>query len=163
MWVPNNFSPYSASSSQCLWILGCWRLITVSGAEVEGESDAWSGLELACTSVLVTRAGRFKRHLGFSHQGINLSLYCFLGVWENQAGETNQLVHMNILITCVFAAFLVGALLAGFVVFCFRGSFLHKPRPQVHKDAETAPSCSNSAGSFVKLNGLFDSPVKVRP
>ncbi|XP_008308401.1 semaphorin-6D isoform X3 [Cynoglossus semilaevis] len=82
------------------------------------------------------------------------------GVWENQAGETNQLVHMNILITCVFAAFLVGALLAGFVVFCFRGSFLHKPRPQVHKDAETAPSCSNSAGSFVKLNGLFDSPVK---
>ncbi|KAE8297512.1 Semaphorin-6D Precursor [Larimichthys crocea] len=52
------------------------------------------------------------------------------GVWDIQAGETNQMVHMNILITCVFAAFLMGALLA------------------------------DSTGSFVKLNGLFDSPVK---
>uniref|UniRef100_A0A8D3DSD4 Semaphorin 6D n=1 Tax=Scophthalmus maximus TaxID=52904 RepID=A0A8D3DSD4_SCOMX len=75
------------------------------------------------------------------------------------AGETNQMVHMNILITCVFAAFLMGALLAGLIVFCYRDSFLRKPR-HVHKDAESAPSCSDSTGSFVKLNGLFDSPVK---
>ncbi|XP_036950665.1 sema domain, transmembrane domain (TM), and cytoplasmic domain, (semaphorin) 6D, like isoform X4 [Acanthopagrus latus] len=81
------------------------------------------------------------------------------GVWDNQAGETNQMVHMNILITCVFAAFLMGALLAGLIVFCYRDSFLRKPR-HVHKDAESAPSCSDSTGSFVKLNGLFDSPVK---
>ncbi|XP_076023728.1 semaphorin-6D isoform X2 [Genypterus blacodes] len=81
------------------------------------------------------------------------------GVWEIQAGEANQMVHMNILITCVFAAFLLGALLAGLVVFCYRDSFLRKPR-HVHKDAESAPSCSDSTGSFVKLNGLFDSPVK---
>ncbi|KAK9542419.1 hypothetical protein VZT92_000284 [Zoarces viviparus] len=81
------------------------------------------------------------------------------GVWDNQAGETNQMVHMNILITCVFAAFLMGALLAGLIVFCYRDSFLRKPR-RVHKDAESAPSCSDSTGSFVKLNGLFDSPVK---
>ncbi|KAM3877199.1 semaphorin-6D [Diretmus argenteus] len=81
------------------------------------------------------------------------------GVWEIQAGEANQMVHMNILITCVFAAFLVGALLAGLVVFCYRDSFLRKPR-HVHKDAESAPSCSDSTGSFAKLNGLFDSPVK---
>lgn len=66
---------------------------------------------------------------------------------------------MNILITCVFAAFLMGALLAGLIVFCYRDSFLRKPR-HVHKDAESAPSCSDSTGSFVKLNGLFDSPVK---
>lgn len=72
------------------------------------------------------------------------------------------MVHMNILITCVFAAFLLGALLAGLVVFCYRDSFLRKPR-HVHKDAESAPSCSDSTGSFVKLNGLFDSPVKVQP
>uniref|UniRef100_A0A8D3EB33 Semaphorin 6D n=1 Tax=Scophthalmus maximus TaxID=52904 RepID=A0A8D3EB33_SCOMX len=78
------------------------------------------------------------------------------------AGETNQMVHMNILITCVFAAFLMGALLAGLIVFCYRDSFLRKPR-HVHKDAESAPSCSDSTGSFVKLNGLFDSPVKVQP
>uniref|UniRef100_A0AAX7SCZ4 Sema domain-containing protein n=1 Tax=Astatotilapia calliptera TaxID=8154 RepID=A0AAX7SCZ4_ASTCA len=76
-----------------------------------------------------------------------------------EAGETNQMVHMNILITCVFAAFLMGALLAGLIVFCYRDSFLRKPR-HVHKDAESAPSCSDSTGSFVKLNGLFDSPVK---
>uniref|UniRef100_A0A672H550 Sema domain, transmembrane domain (TM), and cytoplasmic domain, (semaphorin) 6D, like n=1 Tax=Salarias fasciatus TaxID=181472 RepID=A0A672H550_SALFA len=84
----------------------------------------------------------------------------FVGVWDIQAGETNQMVHMNILITCVFAAFLMGALLAGLIVFCYRDSFLRKPR-HVHKDAESAPSCSDSTGSFVKLNGLFDSPVKV--
>ncbi|XP_024150902.1 sema domain, transmembrane domain (TM), and cytoplasmic domain, (semaphorin) 6D, like isoform X3 [Oryzias melastigma] len=78
----------------------------------------------------------------------------------NQWSDTNQMVHMNILITCVFAAFLMGALLAGLIVFCYRDSFLRKPR-RVHKDAESeAPSCSDSAGSFVKLNGLFDSPVK---
>nr|XP_040054728.1 sema domain, transmembrane domain (TM), and cytoplasmic domain, (semaphorin) 6D, like isoform X4 [Gasterosteus aculeatus aculeatus] len=81
------------------------------------------------------------------------------GVWDIQAGETNQMVHMNILITCVFAAFLMGALLAGLIVFCYRDSFLRKPR-HVHKDAECAPSCSDSTRSFVKLNGLFDSPVK---
>ncbi|XP_072321583.1 semaphorin-6D isoform X3 [Eucyclogobius newberryi] len=81
------------------------------------------------------------------------------GIWDIQAGDTNQMVHMNILITCVFAAFLVGALLAGFFVFCYRDSFLRKPR-QIHKDQESAPSSSDSTGSFVKLNGLFDSPVK---
>uniref|UniRef100_A0A3Q2E0Z4 Semaphorin 6D n=1 Tax=Cyprinodon variegatus TaxID=28743 RepID=A0A3Q2E0Z4_CYPVA len=74
-------------------------------------------------------------------------------------GESNQMVHMNILITCVFAAFLMGALLAGLIVFCYRDSVLHKPR-HAHKDTESAPSCSDSTGSFVKLNGLFDSPVK---
>lgn len=82
-------------------------------------------------------------------------------MWDIQAGETNQMVHMNILITCVFAAFLMGALLAGLIVFCYRDSVLRKPR-HVHKDTESAPSCSDSTGSFVKLNGLFDSPVKVR-
>ena len=71
------------------------------------------------------------------------------------------MVHMNILITCVFAAFLIGALMAGLFVFCYRDSFLRKPRP-LHKDAESAPSSSDSTGSFVKLNGLFDSPVKVQ-
>uniref|UniRef100_A0A8C3AIY1 Semaphorin 6D n=1 Tax=Cyclopterus lumpus TaxID=8103 RepID=A0A8C3AIY1_CYCLU len=90
----------------------------------------------------------YTAHLGDCH-----------GVWDIQAGETNQMVHMNILITCVFAAFLMGALLAGLIVFCYRDSFLRKPR-RVHKDAESAPSCSDSTGSFVKLNGLFDSPVK---
>uniref|UniRef100_A0A3Q4I3Y1 Semaphorin 6D n=1 Tax=Neolamprologus brichardi TaxID=32507 RepID=A0A3Q4I3Y1_NEOBR len=89
-----------------------------------------------------------------------MSLHTHISVWDIQAGETNQMVHMNILITCVFAAFLMGALLAGLIVFCYRDSFLRKPR-HVHKDAESAPSCSDSTGSFVKLNGLFDSPVKL--
>lgn len=106
--------------------------------------------------------GCFTEHVDSFHQGVNQCVNVFVGVWDNQAGETNQMVHMNILITCVFAAFLMGALLAGLIVFCYRDSFLRKPR-HVHKDAESAPSCSDSTGSFVKLNGLFDSPVKVRP
>ncbi|KAJ8247850.1 hypothetical protein GJAV_G00251220 [Gymnothorax javanicus] len=81
------------------------------------------------------------------------------GVWEVQSGEANQMVHMNVLITCVFAAFLLGALIAGMVVYCYRDAFLRKPR-KMHKDAESAPPCGDSAGSFAKLNGLFDSPVK---
>ncbi|XP_076849801.1 semaphorin-6D isoform X3 [Brachyhypopomus gauderio] len=81
------------------------------------------------------------------------------GVWDIQSGESNQLVHMNILITCVFAAFLLGALVAGMVVYCYRDAFLRKPR-KIHKDAESAPSCSDSTGSFAKLNGLFESPMK---
>ncbi|XP_072237010.1 semaphorin-6D isoform X3 [Leuresthes tenuis] len=80
------------------------------------------------------------------------------GVWDNHTGDTNQMVHMNILITCVFAAFLMGALLAGLIVFCYRDSFLRKPR-HVHKDAESAPSCSDST-ELDKLHDLFDSPVK---
>uniref|UniRef100_A0AAQ4QMN2 Semaphorin 6D n=1 Tax=Gasterosteus aculeatus aculeatus TaxID=481459 RepID=A0AAQ4QMN2_GASAC len=94
-------------------------------------------------------------HLGDCHGTNLISMPC--RVWDIQAGETNQMVHMNILITCVFAAFLMGALLAGLIVFCYRDSFLRKPR-HVHKDAECAPSCSDSTRSFVKLNGLFDSP-----
>ncbi|XP_030648913.1 semaphorin-6D [Chanos chanos] len=81
------------------------------------------------------------------------------GMWEIHSGDSNQMVHMNILITCVFAAFLLGACIAGMVVYCYRDAFLHKPR-NIHKDAESAQSCTDSTGSFAKLNGLFDSPVK---
>ncbi|XP_026087122.1 semaphorin-6D-like isoform X3 [Carassius auratus] len=81
------------------------------------------------------------------------------GVWEIQAGESNQMVHMNILVSCVLAAFLLGAFIAGMVVYCYRDAFLRTPR-KIKKDAESAQSCTDSTGSFAKLNGLFDSPVK---
>uniref|UniRef100_A0A8C1PTP7 Sema domain, transmembrane domain (TM), and cytoplasmic domain, (semaphorin) 6D, like n=1 Tax=Cyprinus carpio TaxID=7962 RepID=A0A8C1PTP7_CYPCA len=84
---------------------------------------------------------------------------CVAGVWEIQAGESNQMVHMNILISCVLAAFLLGAFIAGMVVYCYRDAFLRNPR-KIQKDAESAQSCTDSTGSFAKLNGLFDSPVK---
>uniref|UniRef100_A0A671QA80 Semaphorin-6D-like n=1 Tax=Sinocyclocheilus anshuiensis TaxID=1608454 RepID=A0A671QA80_9TELE len=84
---------------------------------------------------------------------------CVAGVWEIQAGESNQMVHMNILISCVLAAFLLGAFIAGMVVYCYRDAFLRTPR-KIQKDAESAQSCTDSTGSFAKLNGLFDSPVK---
>ncbi|XP_072551831.1 semaphorin-6D isoform X3 [Salminus brasiliensis] len=84
------------------------------------------------------------------------------GVWEIQSGDSNQMVHMNILITCVFGAFLLGALIAGMVVYCYRDAFLRKPR-KIHKDTELAQSCTDSTGSFAKLNGLFESPVKEYP
>ncbi|XP_062819680.1 semaphorin-6D isoform X8 [Anolis carolinensis] len=79
--------------------------------------------------------------------------------WEVQSGESNQMVHMNVLITCVFAAFLLGAFIAGVAVYCYRDMFVRKSR-KIHKDAESAQSCTDSSGSFAKLNGLFDSPVK---
>lgn len=85
---------------------------------------------------------------------------CVAGVWEIQSGESNQMVHMNVLVTCVFAAFLLGALIAGMVVYCYRDAFLRKP-PQIHKDAESAQSRGGDpGGGFAKFNGLFDSPVK---
>ncbi|XP_048337817.1 semaphorin-6D-like [Sphaerodactylus townsendi] len=79
--------------------------------------------------------------------------------WEVQSGDSNQMVHMNVLITCVFAAFLLGAFIAGVAVYCYRDMFMRKSR-KIHKDAESAQSCTDSSGSFAKLNGLFDSPVK---
>ncbi|KAM6180774.1 semaphorin-6D isoform 5-T5 [Erethizon dorsatum] len=79
--------------------------------------------------------------------------------WEVQSGESNQMVHMNVLITCVFAAFVLGAFIAGVAVYCYRDVFVRKNR-KIHKDAESAQSCTDSSGSFAKLNGLFDSPVK---
>nr|XP_056721782.1 semaphorin-6D isoform X2 [Euleptes europaea] len=79
--------------------------------------------------------------------------------WEVQSGDSNQMVHMNVLITCVFAAFLLGAFIAGVAVYCYRDIFMRKSR-KIHKDAESAQSCTDSSGSFAKLNGLFDSPVK---
>lgn len=69
------------------------------------------------------------------------------------------MVHMNVLITCVFAAFVLGAFIAGVAVYCYRDMFVRKNR-KIHKDAESAQSCTDSSGSFAKLNGLFDSPVK---
>ncbi|XP_004266807.1 semaphorin-6D isoform X6 [Orcinus orca] len=79
--------------------------------------------------------------------------------WEVQSGESNQMVHMNVLITCVFAAFVLGAFIAGVAVYCYRDMFVRRNR-KIHKDAESAQSCTDSSGSFAKLNGLFDSPVK---
>ncbi|XP_006895347.1 PREDICTED: semaphorin-6D isoform X5 [Elephantulus edwardii] len=79
--------------------------------------------------------------------------------WEVQSGESNQMVHMNVLITCVFAAFVLGAFIAGVAVYCYRDMYVRKSR-KIHKDAESAQSCTDSSGSFAKLNGLFDSPVK---
>ncbi|XP_030045365.1 semaphorin-6D isoform X5 [Microcaecilia unicolor] len=79
--------------------------------------------------------------------------------WEVQSGDSNQMVHMNVLITCVLAAFVLGAFIAGVAVYCYRDIFIRKSR-KIHKDAESAQSCTDSSGSFAKLNGLFDSPVK---
>ncbi|XP_076983904.1 semaphorin-6D isoform X9 [Tamandua tetradactyla] len=79
--------------------------------------------------------------------------------WEVQSGESNHMVHMNVLITCVFAAFVLGAFIAGVAVYCYRDMYVRKSR-KIHKDAESAQSCTDSSGSFAKLNGLFDSPVK---
>ncbi|XP_051896352.1 sema domain, transmembrane domain (TM), and cytoplasmic domain, (semaphorin) 6D, like isoform X4 [Pristis pectinata] len=82
--------------------------------------------------------------------------------WEVQSGDANQMVHMNVLITCVLAAFVLGAFISGVAVYCHRDTYLRKAR-KMNKDAESAQSCTDSSGSFTKFNGLFDSPVKEYP
>uniref|UniRef100_A0A8C9U367 Semaphorin 6D n=1 Tax=Scleropages formosus TaxID=113540 RepID=A0A8C9U367_SCLFO len=115
---------------------------------------------------VVTRNSRWKNYQNLQVQ-VNplpeirpLSFVLYIsGIWEVQSGESNQMVHMNVLITCVFGAFLLGALIAGMIVYCYRGPFLRKTR-KINKDAECVQSCTDSGDSFAKLNGLFDSPVK---
>ncbi|XP_046720084.1 sema domain, transmembrane domain (TM), and cytoplasmic domain, (semaphorin) 6D, like [Silurus meridionalis] len=90
------------------------------------------------------------------------------GIWEIQSADSNQLVHMNILITCVLAAFLLGAFIAGAVVYCYRDVFLLKKAQKIRKvpqskDEESTPSHTDSTGSFNKLSGLFESPLKEFP
>lgn len=92
----------------------------------------------------------------------------FAGVWDVRSGDSDQMVHMNILITCVLAAFLLGACLAGAAVYCYRDVFLHhRKRRKVPraKDEESPPPplSSGSTGSLTKLSGLLETPVKEFP
>uniref|UniRef100_A0A8C9VUV2 Semaphorin 6D n=1 Tax=Scleropages formosus TaxID=113540 RepID=A0A8C9VUV2_SCLFO len=122
--------------------------------------------QLSDCHAVVTRNSRWKNYQNLQVQ-VNplpeirpLSFVLYIsGIWEVQSGESNQMVHMNVLITCVFGAFLLGALIAGMIVYCYRGPFLRKTR-KINKDAECVQSCTDSGDSFAKLNGLFDSPVK---
>ncbi|XP_055029410.2 semaphorin-6D isoform X2 [Misgurnus anguillicaudatus] len=151
-------------------------LATTSAPDFKSYGDPTSDLELPSSSVSVpvnsepiqspqTTPTQTTQHFGsrkfvlHDDPATSHSVEPFPGVWEVQAGESNQMVHMNILITCVFGAFLLGASIAGMVVYCYRDAFLRAPR-KMQKDAESAQSCTDSTGSFAKLNGLFDSPVK---
>nr|XP_055029410.1 sema domain, transmembrane domain (TM), and cytoplasmic domain, (semaphorin) 6D, like isoform X2 [Misgurnus anguillicaudatus] len=151
-------------------------LATTSAPDFKSYGDPTSDLELPSSSVSVpvnseliqspqTNLTQTTQHFGsrkfvlHDDPATSHSVEPFPGVWEVQAGESNQMVHMNILITCVFGAFLLGASIAGMVVYCYRDAFLRAPR-KMQKDAESAQSCTDSTGSFAKLNGLFDSPVK---
>ncbi|KAJ8272412.1 hypothetical protein COCON_G00112710 [Conger conger] len=154
-------------------------LATTSTPDYKSFGDPTSDVELSSASVTTVASGRIKSPQIIATQtpepfgsgkfvlqddaATSHSFESFPGipdgVWEVQSGESSQMVHMNVLVTCVFAAFLLGALIAGMVVYCYRDAFLRKPR-KIHKDAESAQSCADSGGSFAKLNGLFDSPVK---
>nr|XP_056721781.1 semaphorin-6D isoform X1 [Euleptes europaea] len=116
------------------------------------------------SSMLLSLFVSYNRSAGGYEQDVEYGNTALLGDchgvrWEVQSGDSNQMVHMNVLITCVFAAFLLGAFIAGVAVYCYRDIFMRKSR-KIHKDAESAQSCTDSSGSFAKLNGLFDSPVK---
>ncbi|XP_057204732.1 sema domain, transmembrane domain (TM), and cytoplasmic domain, (semaphorin) 6D, like isoform X2 [Triplophysa rosa] len=151
-------------------------LATTSAPDFKSYGDPTSDMELATSSVSVpatsepiqspqtiptqtTQLLGSRKFVLHDDPATSHSVEPFPGVWEIQAGESNQLVHMNILITCVFGAFLLGAFIAGMVVYCYRDAFLRAPR-KMPKDTESAQSCADSTGSFAKLNGLFDSPVK---
>lgn len=75
---------------------------------------------------------------------------CLLQVsMGSQSGESNQMVHMNVLITCLYS-FCLGCVHCRCVI-CYRDMFVRKNR-KIHKDAESAQSCTDSSGSFAKLN-----------
>uniref|UniRef100_A0A4W3K592 Semaphorin 6D n=1 Tax=Callorhinchus milii TaxID=7868 RepID=A0A4W3K592_CALMI len=106
-----------------------------------------------------------KPHVGtLSSQSSTGDFVSVAGVrWEVQSGDSNQMVHMNVLITCVLASFVLGAFISGVAVYCYRDNFARRKARKMNKDAESAQSCTDSSGSFTKFNGLFDSPVKEYP
>lgn len=69
------------------------------------------------------------------------------------------MVYMNVFIICVFVVFVLGVFIVGVVVYCYRDMFVRKNR-KIYKDVEFVQSCIDFSGSFVKLNGFFDSSVK---
>uniref|UniRef100_UPI00398ED662 semaphorin-6D isoform X2 n=1 Tax=Pristiophorus japonicus TaxID=55135 RepID=UPI00398ED662 len=138
----------------CAWLDNKSCGIVRPGINTMFEQDVESGNTAhlgECHEILATTPGY--KTLGNPTSGVR---------WEVQSGDANQMVHMNVLITCVLAAFVLGAFISGVAVYCHRDAYLRKAR-KMNKDAESAQSCTDSSGSFTKFNGLFDSPVKEYP
>uniref|UniRef100_A0A4W3JVX8 Semaphorin 6D n=1 Tax=Callorhinchus milii TaxID=7868 RepID=A0A4W3JVX8_CALMI len=134
--------------------------------ECHGECTVFCGQFVATQTNAVCQPGSVVNTLASEPEGCGLKPH-FVSVagvrWEVQSGDSNQMVHMNVLITCVLASFVLGAFISGVAVYCYRDNFARRKARKMNKDAESAQSCTDSSGSFTKFNGLFDSPVKEYP
>ncbi|XP_048848501.1 semaphorin-6D-like [Brienomyrus brachyistius] len=76
-----------------------------------------------------------------------------------EADKSSNSVHYTLLIACVLVAFILGAILSGFLVSCYCSYNVHKTK-RLGKDPEASISHALSLRSLAKLNGLLDSQGK---
>uniref|UniRef100_A0A8C7X1S8 Semaphorin 6Cb n=1 Tax=Oryzias sinensis TaxID=183150 RepID=A0A8C7X1S8_9TELE len=85
--------------------------------------------------------------------------YC---VWLKSGScvtRANHSVHYTLLIACVLVAFVLGAVVSGFLVSCYCNYTGHKTK-KLPKDPEAPIPHALSLRSLAKLNGLLDSQSK---
>uniref|UniRef100_A0A8C7X2R8 Semaphorin 6Cb n=1 Tax=Oryzias sinensis TaxID=183150 RepID=A0A8C7X2R8_9TELE len=73
--------------------------------------------------------------------------------------RANHSVHYTLLIACVLVAFVLGAVVSGFLVSCYCNYTGHKTK-KLPKDPEAPIPHALSLRSLAKLNGLLDSQSK---
>ncbi|XP_062311555.1 semaphorin-6D-like [Osmerus eperlanus] len=73
--------------------------------------------------------------------------------------QSGPSVHYTLLIACVLVAFLLGAILSGFLVSCYCSASARRAR-RLAKEPEAALPHALSLRSLAKLNGLLDGPAK---
>ncbi|MBN3323366.1 SEM6D protein, partial [Atractosteus spatula] len=78
---------------------------------------------------------------------------------QPEADKSSHSVHYTLLIACVLVAFLLGAVLSGFLVSCYCNHSLHKTK-RLGKDPEAPIPHALSLRSLAKLNGLLDGQAK---
>nr|XP_015192170.1 PREDICTED: semaphorin-6C isoform X1 [Lepisosteus oculatus] len=78
---------------------------------------------------------------------------------QPEADKSSHSVHYTLLIACVLVAFLLGAVLSGFLVSCYCNHSLHKTK-RLGKDPEASIPHALSLRSLAKLNGLLDGQAK---
>ncbi|MFT7819232.1 semaphorin-6D-like isoform X1 [Arapaima gigas] len=76
-----------------------------------------------------------------------------------EVDKSGHSVHYTLLIACVLVAFLLGAIVSGFLVSCYCSYNVHRTK-RLGKDPEASISHALSLRSLAKLNGLLDGPAK---
>uniref|UniRef100_A0A673BI62 Sema domain, transmembrane domain (TM), and cytoplasmic domain, (semaphorin) 6E n=1 Tax=Sphaeramia orbicularis TaxID=375764 RepID=A0A673BI62_9TELE len=128
----------------------------------------------SCTTVLPGFKGVFEQDVeDSSHQDLD-SCHDVLATTRRQntaadsaygvrrppeVDRTNHSVHYTLLIACVLVAFVLGAVLSGFLVSCYCNHTGHKTK-KLAKDPEAPIPHALSLRSLAKLNGLLDSQSK---
>lgn len=90
-------------------------------------------------------------------------LSCFPGIRHLPEPDqrTAANVHYTLLIACVLVAFLLGAILSGFLVSCYCSRRADHRAKRLGKDPEASLPHALSLRSLAKLNGLLEGQPKV--